>query len=190
MPSAAAPADALARNSRRDQGRPRRSIIRFRTRGPRSAERGTTVPAKLERRGIVLGTLFTTQVVADRRHVLEGLEYAARALEIALIDNPDLGTRVHDRQLSDTALCILVEHVRFDSRLLQEISDQVRVGQAGGGVELFQVRCRQSKSCILPRLARLLVLNLRRKGAKESGIHIRMTTGMWPELPLQFRPPR
>ena len=72
--------------------------------------------------------------------MLERLNDTAGAFHVTLISDPDLRTGFHDRQLANAALRIRVEHVRFDPSLLEQVSDQVSVGQTGGGKELFQVR--------------------------------------------------
>ena len=59
--------------------------------------------------------------------------------KIAFVHDPHLRVRVHDRQLPYPALCILVEHMRFDPGLIQEVSDQVCIGQARSRINLFQV---------------------------------------------------
>ena len=71
--------------------------------------------------------------------MLECLEDAARTLEVALVCDPDLRARFHHRQLSDAALSVLVEDVGFDSSLLEEVPDQVGIGQTDGRMEFFQV---------------------------------------------------
>jgi hypothetical protein len=70
--------------------------------------------------------------------VLERLEDAARTLQVAFVCDPDLRARFRDRQLADAALSVLVEDVSFDSSLLEEVPDQVGIGQTDGGMEFFQ----------------------------------------------------
>ena len=71
--------------------------------------------------------------------MLEGLDDPAGAGKIAFVHDPHLRVRIHDRQLPYSALRIFVEHMRFDPGLIQEVSDQVCIGEARSRIKLFQV---------------------------------------------------
>jgi hypothetical protein len=107
----------------------------------RSTQARPAIPADLKGAGVVFRTLLATKIAANRWHVLEGLDDPAGAGKIAFVHDPHLRVRVHDRQLPYPALCILVEHMRFDPGLIQEVSDQVCIGEARSRIELFQVVC-------------------------------------------------
>ena len=102
--------------------------------------------------------------------MLESVEDAARTLQVALVCDPDLRACFHDRQLAHAALSVLVEHVGFDSSLLEEVPDQVSIGQTDGGMEFLQLgwaRLGASAYLTAPYGVRASP-NLRRKGAKKT----------------------
>ena len=83
--------------------------------------------------------MLATKIAAYRWHVLEGLDDPARAGKIAFVHDPHLRVCVHDRQLPYSALRILVKDMRFDPGLIEQVSNQMRIGQTGSRIKLFQV---------------------------------------------------
>lgn len=92
-----------------------------------SSDRLTATPAGLEVSGIGL-TAGAAGSLCRWIGTFHRIDYFARPRNIALVDNPDLGPCMDERNFAESALRVFVEYTGFDANLPQQSENQVRVG--------------------------------------------------------------
>ena len=74
------------------------------------------------------------------RRLHEGVDDLARARRVAGAVDPDLGKRGVHRKLARDALGVRVENTRANAPAGEQVEEELRLGQVGGGEDALQKR--------------------------------------------------
>ena len=99
---------------------------------------GAAGPAALEGGGILLAARGTGARRAGNFGTQELLDYVARAIGVARIVDPELGTRDLGRQLARDARRVGIEDARADAACSEHIREDVRFGEVRSGEDALQ----------------------------------------------------
>jgi hypothetical protein len=93
-----------------------------------STKNVSAAPADFKRLRIHLAAGNASCRVRRRRSLLEFEHDPSRLFLVRRVHDPDLGIGMGEWDLSQSALCMLVEHTRFDAGLCQPVQEQMRLG--------------------------------------------------------------
>jgi len=105
---------------------------------PRRRKVPAALPAQVERGGILLAALGAFHGRAGVSRAQEGIDDLFRARRVGRVVDPDLRQRCVDGQLAGEAGGVRVEDARANAAMGEQVEEEVRLGEVGGGVDALQ----------------------------------------------------